>query len=79
MQQFKIHNGILQGARQIPTPNFNARPADTEIQLIVIHNISLPPSQFGCGYIEQFFKINWIGQYIRIFKPFKACKSQHIY
>lgn len=61
MQQFTIHNGILQGARQIPSPNFNARPADTEIQLIVIHNISLPPSQFGGGYIEQFFQnqLDW--------------------
>ena len=61
MQQFKIHNGILQGARQIPSPNFNTRPVDTEIQLIVIHNISLPPSQFGGSYIEQFFQnqLDW--------------------
>ena len=52
MQQFKIHNGILQGARQITSPNANQRPDNTEIQLIVIHNISLPPAQFGGGYIE---------------------------
>ena len=36
---FQVHAGQLLGARQIPSPNFNARPADTEIQLIVIHNI----------------------------------------
>ena len=58
---FQVQAGQLLGARQIPSPNFNARPADTEIQLIVIHNISLPPSQFGGGYIEQFFQhqLDW--------------------
>ena len=61
MQQFKVQDGILQGATQIASPNFNARPIDAEIQLIVIHNISLPPSQFGGGYIQQFFqnKLDW--------------------
>lgn len=58
---FQLIDGQLQGARQIPSPNFNPRPDQTEIQLIVIHNISLPPSQFGGGYIEQFFqnKLDW--------------------
>ena len=64
MQQrkaFQVKDGVLIGARQIPSPNFNQRPEHTEIQLIVIHNISLPPSQFGGGYIEQFFQneLDW--------------------
>ena len=64
MQQapaFHVKDGQLIGARQVPSPNFNQRPDNTEIQLIVIHNISLPPSQFGGGYIEQFFqnKLDW--------------------
>ena len=64
MQQSKftqVQDGILQGATQIASPNFNARPIDAEIQLIVIHNISLPPSQFGGGYIQQFFQnqLDW--------------------
>ena len=64
MQQSRfaqVQDGILQGATQIASPNFNARPVDTEIQLLVIHNISLPPSQFGGGYIQQFFqnKLDW--------------------
>lgn len=41
--------------RIIPSPNFNQRPCDAEIRLLVIHNISLPPNQFGGGYIEQLF------------------------
>ncbi|MCL6238120.1 1,6-anhydro-N-acetylmuramyl-L-alanine amidase AmpD [Acinetobacter sp. ANC 5033] len=58
---FQVQDGQLLGARQIPSPNFNQRPEDTEIQLVVIHNISLPPSQFGGGYIEQFFQnqLDW--------------------
>lgn len=59
--QFQLVDGQLHGATQHVTPNFNARPDETEIQLIVIHNISLPPSQFGGGYIEQFFQnqLDW--------------------
>lgn len=64
MQQSRftqVQDGILAGATQISSPNFNARPTDTDIQLIVIHNISLPPSQFGGGYIQQFFQnqLDW--------------------
>lgn len=54
--KFEVSQGQLAGAKQVPSPNFNQRPAHTEIQLIVVHNISLPPSQFGGGYIEQFFQ-----------------------
>ncbi|RKG36806.1 1,6-anhydro-N-acetylmuramyl-L-alanine amidase AmpD [Acinetobacter rongchengensis] len=58
---FQVENGQLIGARQVPSPNYNQRPEHSEIQLIVIHNISLPPSQFGGGYIEQFFQnqLDW--------------------
>lgn len=44
---FSIHNGVLSPATQIPSPNFNARPANTAISAIIIHNISLPPNEFG--------------------------------
>lgn len=60
-QPYQVIDGTLQGARQIASPNFNHRPVDTSIQLIVVHNISLPPSQFGGGYIQQFFQnqLDW--------------------
>lgn len=44
---FFIKDGILEGANFVPSPNFNARPDGTAITGIVIHNISLPPSDFG--------------------------------
>ncbi|CAM4148056.1 1,6-anhydro-N-acetylmuramyl-L-alanine amidase AmpD [Acinetobacter pragensis] len=58
---FQVCHGELIGARQIPSPNYNQRPKQAEIQLVVVHNISLPPSQFGGGYIEQFFQnaLDW--------------------
>lgn len=37
---------ILIGSNYIPSPNFDARPEHTEISLLVIHGISLPPNQF---------------------------------
>lgn len=39
--------GFLEGALQIPSPNFDERPAGAEVELLVIHNISLPPGQYG--------------------------------
>lgn len=46
--------GWVSGIRHCPSPNFNARPQG-EISLLVIHNISLPPGQFGTGKVQQFF------------------------
>lgn len=34
------------------SPNCDARPADCAIELIVIHNISLPPGEFGGDAVE---------------------------
>lgn len=47
--------GWLHHIRACPSPNFNQRPDTAEISLLVIHNISLPPGQFGARYIEDFF------------------------
>ncbi len=48
-------SGLLDVARQLPSPNCDARPAGTEIDLLVIHNISLPPGCFGGDAIDCFF------------------------
>lgn len=49
-----IIDGRLDAAQWLPSPNFGQRPSP-EISLLVIHNISLPPGQYGGGYIQQFF------------------------
>lgn len=38
-----------------PSPNFNARPDPSDITLLVIHNISLPPGEFGTPYVRDLF------------------------
>ena len=47
--------GVVRTAAQVPSPNFDARPADARITLLVIHNISLPPGQFGGPWIVELF------------------------
>jgi AmpD protein len=53
--------GWLPTARQLPSPNCDARPEGTAIRLIVIHNISLPPGVFdGDAVIELFTnRLDW--------------------
>ena len=50
-----VRDGWLNLARRVASPNYNDRPNQDDINLLVIHNISLPPEQFGGEYIEQFF------------------------
>jgi AmpD protein len=48
-------DGWCAGARRLPSPNFDPRPPGTTIDLLVVHNISLPPGQFGGPYIASLF------------------------
>jgi N-acetyl-anhydromuramoyl-L-alanine amidase len=43
------------GLRRVPSPNRDARPADAEISLLLLHSISLPPGEFGGDSIERLF------------------------
>lgn len=47
--------GWCRKARIIPSPNFDVRPEGTEVSLLVVHNISLPPGQFGGPYVADLF------------------------
>ncbi len=56
MTKFVIdETGWLDAAEVIPSPNCDARPDETRIKLIVVHGISLPPGEYGGGFIQQFF------------------------
>ena len=62
-----INEGQLSAATWLASPNVNKRPQNTSIDTIVIHNISLPPSEFGaCGadgihYVKALFtnQLDW--------------------
>lgn len=47
--------GWLSGVRRVVSPNHDARPPKMPIDLLVIHNISLPPGEFGGPDIVQLF------------------------
>ncbi len=46
--------GLLVGGEYIPSPNCDDRPA-VAIELLVIHNISLPPGEFGGDGVQRLF------------------------
>lgn len=47
--------GWLDSARRLPSPNHDARPEGMAVELVVVHNISLPPGEFGGSGVEQLF------------------------
>ena len=47
--------GVLAGAVQTPSSNFDERPADVAPTLLVVHSISLPPGEFGGEAIARLF------------------------
>ena len=51
----EIEDHIFKNIKFINSPNFNKRPKNTKISLIVIHSISLPPNIYGNSYVEDFF------------------------
>jgi N-acetyl-anhydromuramoyl-L-alanine amidase len=44
--------GVCNGARFVPSPHCDERPEGEAVSLLVIHNISLPPGEFGGPYID---------------------------
>lgn len=47
--------GIVTTCRYIPSPNCDERPETLTIDMIVIHNISLPPGEYGGNGIVALF------------------------
>lgn len=50
-----IKDHWLTVARRVPSPHYNERPEGVSPRLLVVHNISLPPGEFGGPYIDQLF------------------------
>lgn len=53
--KYTLEMGWLQQARQVRSPNFGPRPPGCAPELLVIHNISLPPGCYGGQCIERLF------------------------
>ncbi len=50
------NEGWLEAAERIPSPNRDRRPAVAVVDLLVIHNISLPPGEFGGPWVDALFQ-----------------------
>ena len=48
-------DGWLDGVGHVESPNCDERPPNEKISLVVIHAISLPPTQYGSDDVERFF------------------------
>ena len=59
----EIENHLIKNIKYIKSPNFNKRPKNQIINLIVIHAISLPPKEYGGDHEKIFLK------QIRSFRP----------
>ena len=53
--QVDVENALMRNAKQVASPNCDARPDGVEAELIVVHGISLPPGEFGGPWIERLF------------------------
>ncbi len=54
-QDRALSDGWIEGVRRIVSPNCDNRPIEEKVTLVVIHAISLPPSQFGSDNIARLF------------------------
>ncbi len=54
-------DGWYRFARPLHSPNFGPRPAGAQVDLIVLHSISLPPGCFGGAEVQQLFtnQLDW--------------------
>lgn len=48
-------SGWYQRAVHVPSPNYGSRPPCADIDLIVLHSISLPPGEYGGQAVSQLF------------------------
>ena len=73
-------NGRYGQARWLASPNFGPRPPQAQIDLVVLHSISLPPGVYGEQYVQELFtnQLDW--EQHPYFKQIEGLKvSAHFY
>jgi len=48
-------NAWIEGVTRCLSPNCDDRPSDVDIDLLVVHSVSLPPGEFGTPFVEALF------------------------
>jgi len=76
----RICSHRLESAQYFQSPNCDVRPEGSNIKLIVIHGISLPPGEFSGNYIHDFFMNQLNANLHPYFKEISHLKvSSHVY
>lgn len=54
-------SGWWRPAQRLDSPNFGPRPAQAQIDLVVLHSISLPPGRYGGSEVQALFtnRLDW--------------------
>ena len=74
----RLEKGWLDKANRCPSPNYDVR-SNEEIDLIVIHSISLPPGIFGNSFVEDFFQNKLDNSKDKYFQEIKDLRvSSHV-
>jgi N-acetyl-anhydromuramoyl-L-alanine amidase len=74
-----LETGLLKGALFRGSPNYDERPPGVDIELLVIHSISLPPGEFGGPWIDDLFMNRLNPDAHPFFKEIKALEvSSHL-
>ena len=76
--------GWYSAIEHCPSSHFNARPllpngGPVPIDLLVIHNISLPAGCFATPYVRELFLAHWIAPRTQVLCRCKAYVSPHIF
>ncbi len=68
--------GWYRYARRLDSPNFGPRPEGAQIDLILVHSISLPPGQYGGDEVQRLFTntLDWEGN-----PYFKSIEGLQVY
>lgn len=53
--QTEWRQGWYRAAAPRPSPHFGARPPNAQVDLLVVHSISLPPGKYGGSAVESLF------------------------
>ena len=53
--EVSLTSGLIEPARQCPSPNRDERPDGVMPRLVIVHGISLPPGEYGGPEIEALF------------------------
>ena len=76
----EIENHIFKESKYFKSPNFNDRPNSSDIRLLVIHSISLPPNNYGGDYVKDFFLNKLQSSEHEYFESIKNLKvSSHLF